>query len=106
MQDDKALASDEYQESTLVARKKIQDILGQLRNELGGGGDPEAIDALLRRRLDEAGLPEQPAPWMRMAVDELADGRVTVLDPQDQLPDDELEKLDRTPGERKSPHIF
>ncbi|MEJ5943817.1 hypothetical protein WDZ17_00725 [Pseudokineococcus basanitobsidens] len=47
---------------------------------VGGFGLPRRqVGELLARALADAGIPDQPAPWMRTAAAEIAVGRLLVL---------------------------
>jgi hypothetical protein len=76
-------------EETRGKHDVLQGIIGSMVLRVPDeGADPAEVEVQLRRAIADAGLPEQPAPWMRAAAAEIAGGRVMIVDVQDQLTDD------------------
>jgi hypothetical protein len=71
----------------------LQQVLLSLKHLQGT--PPSEVQPQLERALAEAGLPDQPAPWLRDTSAELSAGRLIVVSPRE-IPD-EVEHLEPDP---------
>jgi hypothetical protein len=65
--------------ASYAAKATLQDIV----DDLATYGPSRSVDELclrLEAAIAEAGLPEQPAPWVKAVAREASAGRVTILD--------------------------
>jgi len=65
-----------------------------MRHIGGQGRDPEEVEGLLSAAIIDAGLPEQPAPWVQATAIEIAGGREVVMDVKDQVEPERIEVED------------
>ncbi|MGL5859279.1 MAG: hypothetical protein ACRC35_12915 [Angustibacter sp.] len=82
---------------TQERRSRLQDVVLQVHARFadrdphqGRSPDPDDVADGLRAAIADAGLPEQPAPWLAATATEIAGDRLVVVDPRSQRVDDEL----------------
>ena len=94
--DGKSLASDNDTQSTDEMKDALQQIIVRLgRASEGQDADPRDVEFELTTAIADAGLPEQPHPWVEATALEIAGGRVVVMDAKDQLDAPEPERADK-----------
>jgi hypothetical protein len=79
---DVPFAHDDAPGETLVLLQRTQAVVDSVFTQYHAQDDihPTTVEAALREKIALAGLPEQPAPWVRNTADEIAAGRRPVLD--------------------------
>lgn len=87
--DGKTLGVDENPHANDDAKAAIQEIIRRLMKDFRGeDADPAEVTVALSQALAEAGLPEQPAPWVNATALEIAGGREVVMDVKDRFEPD------------------
>ena len=76
------IAHDEEPAETLILLQRTQDVVNTVSARFQGQDDvhPSDVERALREQISLAGLPEQPGPWVRSTANEIASGRVVVID--------------------------
>jgi hypothetical protein len=79
---DNEIAHDQEPAETLVLLQRTQDVVDTVLARFRGQTDvhPTEVERVLSEQIALAGLPEQPAPWIRNTAIEIADGRTVVID--------------------------
>ncbi|MGL4173665.1 MAG: hypothetical protein ACRCTR_06295 [Actinomycetota bacterium] len=84
-----APAEDSNPATTQDRRQLIQHVVLRVHASWGGAPPQEIVEAL-ENALSEAGLPEQPGPWVAATAAEIAANRIVVVDPRDEQVNDVL----------------
>jgi hypothetical protein len=76
------LAHDEEPPETLALLQRTQDVVNLVLASFKGREDvhPSEVEQALREQIALAGLPAQPAAWIRNTAIELTAGRAVVID--------------------------
>ncbi len=82
--DDQPLAQDDDAARTLRDDATVQGVLDAV-SARHAGADVDAVVVALNEGLAAAGLPEQPAPWIRSSALEISRRRVVVADGRAEL---------------------
>ena len=102
--DGKTLGVDENPHANQDPKSVIQEIIWRLTKHFQGkGAHEDEVIAALNEAFAEAGIPEQPAPWVNATALEIAGSREVVMDVQDQVEPARLETGDETVTVRAAP---
>ncbi len=93
----KPLGADEDTHPDEDAKDTIQEIVWRLMKDVDGTrASPEQVAGALSQAIADAGLPEQPAPWVEATAIEIAGQREVVMDTKDEVEPEQVNVGDHT----------